>query len=71
MVSKYSKTKPNTSILLGNNGSDYPGSRYQNIDFMDNAIQEFISLNPNTSYINEYYNPSSKSSGPHFHFSIT
>ena len=47
-----------------------PKSRYTYIDLIDKILSTFIKNNPGTNYINEYYNPSSGASGPHFHFSV-
>ena len=49
----------------------YPSSQYEYINLIDKAIIEFVKSNGGTKYINEYYNPSSGASGPHFHFAVS
>ena len=49
----------------------YPSSQYEYINLIDTIIRDFVKTNLGTNYINEYYNPSSDASGPHFHFSIS
>ena len=67
-------TKINNSI---HNGKDFSGkekeprSRYSYIDLIDKTVKGFTKTNSSSNYINEYYNPSPKSSGPHFHFSVS
>tara|TARA_R110000765_G_scaffold158557_1_gene262117 strand:+ start:6 stop:3503 length:3498 start_codon:yes stop_codon:yes gene_type:complete len=48
----------------------YPSSQYEYINLIDKAMVDFVKNNLGTNYINEYYNPSSGASGPHFHFSV-
>ena len=48
----------------------YPSSQYEYINLIDTIMRDFVKTNLGTNYINEYYNPSSDASGPHFHFSV-
>jgi len=49
----------------------YPSSQYEYINLIDTIMRDFVKTNLGTNFINEYYNPSSDASGPHFHFSIS
>lgn len=66
-------TKINNSIY---NEKDFSGkekeprSKYTYIDLIDKVLINFVKENSYSNYINEYYNPSPKASGPHFHFSV-
>ena len=46
---------------------DNPVDRFPQIDIIDALLKKFTTENPNFYYINEYYYPSSKASGKHFH----
>jgi len=52
-------------------GKALPNSEYEYINLIDKVMRDFVKQNLGTSYINEYYNPSSKATGPHFHFSVS
>ena len=68
-----------TTYTIGNKVIDlpagppqkYPSSQYEYINLIDKAMMEFVKSNAGTKYINEYYNPSSGASGPHFHFAVS
>ena len=66
--------KINNSIYNGKNFSGKerePKSRYSYIDLIDKTVNNFTKSNFYANYINEYYNPSSRATGPHFHFSVS
>ena len=74
-----SPTNPTWGTKINNstyNGEDFsikekePKSRYTYIDLIDKVLINFVKENRYSNYINEYYNPSPKASGPHFHFSV-